>query len=645
MRRVERLRPFAGPVIGLSLWGAAALYFSGGTDLTLDWLDEGQIVYPAWRVSEGAVPYREFEHVYGPSLFHLNGAVMEHFGSDLNTLRSFVVILKAAVVALVFGAALMVSPISVAIGVGLLLAAVWGTPWAYFTTPYASFYAFACSTAGIVAFLALGGRSRSAALVAGLACGLAATFKQTAGFFPYLSFLVFLVADPRSVARAAEPAARALALARVFRLAALVLPLLATLGYLLRDWNYVGGVCLGGPFVIVLFTLLRSELRGEVADPAVQVESVWRGVWLSAGASLPLAVWVAVYWHRGLLAALVENTVTSLPSVVHWTPHVALPEASAVAWCVWVVAGIGLLPSQDAEERGRALIAPGFFALATTALIVGLQTDATDWRWLVGVRGCLALLPAAATWWALFRLRSGVGSELPAHLLVFLVSATGLLYLHPGWDVWHALLALPALLPLMASEVARGMPALAAEDRSTRRWAMALVSILALAIAGPFSSARERMRDSAPVDGIPIFHADGIRVRGQFSRDAIELVQGLGSHRFRSRQIFVPTGEHLFYYLGNRVSPVESDEFTLYLIAIRAIDPAAVRERIDEALFIAELERTRPLIVAHPERDGRFREALPAVARFLDTHYEPVARFGQRQLWDRVDEPAEPGTG
>jgi hypothetical protein len=106
---------------------------------TLEWVDEGMIVYPSWRTAEGALPYVTFTHVYGPSLFFLNGGLMRVFGADLGVVRLFLVAVKACVVVEVYVLARSVAPAWIALVVSALLVAVWGTPIWLFNAPYATY--------------------------------------------------------------------------------------------------------------------------------------------------------------------------------------------------------------------------------------------------------------------------------------------------------------------------------------------------------------------------------------------------------------------------------------------------------------------------------------------------------------------------
>src|SRR5262245_48282692 len=163
-----------------ALFALAAGYFALGAPLTLEWTDEGQIVYPSWRVAQGAMPYRDFHHVYGPSLFYLNGALLRLFDADLAVVRASLVALRAAIAVLAYVLASRLATRPWALAAWLLTVAVFGAPWWIFNTPYANHYALACTCAGLLAYLAAPGTPRGAGW-AGLCVGVAATFKQTNG--------------------------------------------------------------------------------------------------------------------------------------------------------------------------------------------------------------------------------------------------------------------------------------------------------------------------------------------------------------------------------------------------------------------------------------------------------------------------------
>ena len=80
----------------------AAAYMRLGLFIPIEWTDEGVIVYPMWRVAEGELPYRDFQQMYGPSVFFLGGWLFRIFDSDLAVLRYFLLAIKAATCVLVY---------------------------------------------------------------------------------------------------------------------------------------------------------------------------------------------------------------------------------------------------------------------------------------------------------------------------------------------------------------------------------------------------------------------------------------------------------------------------------------------------------------------------------------------------------------
>ena len=133
----------AGAAISSAAIGLlAACYFAIGIRWALGWprgwIDSGLVVYESWRVADGALPYRDFDHVYGPSLFYVNAALLRLFGADLAVIVTSVLVLKAILAALVFALARRVATAPVATTVTALLVLVWGSPLWLFTASSSS---------------------------------------------------------------------------------------------------------------------------------------------------------------------------------------------------------------------------------------------------------------------------------------------------------------------------------------------------------------------------------------------------------------------------------------------------------------------------------------------------------------------------
>src|SRR5512143_3310796 len=165
-----------GPTLTWVLFTAlAAAGFWSSRTLSLEWSDEGHIIYPAWRVAQGACPYLDFRQLYGPSTFFLNVLLFRWFGEDLAVIRAALVAVKLGVVLLVLALALRVASRPVAYLAAAFTVVLWATPWWLFNTPYPNHYALLLTLAGLEGFLRLERRYALACLWAGLCYGLAAT--------------------------------------------------------------------------------------------------------------------------------------------------------------------------------------------------------------------------------------------------------------------------------------------------------------------------------------------------------------------------------------------------------------------------------------------------------------------------------------
>src|SRR5262245_40636078 len=176
-----------------ALWVTAAAWFVPGTLDTLERIDEGHLVYFASRVAEGALPYRDFHHMYGPSVFFLNGALLALAGQDLLAVRIGLIALKATLSVAVARVASGAAGGAAGLLAWFLLLAVWGAPLWIFAAPYAGVYQVTLDLLALVALVSLQDRPRRRALVAGLCLGMAATFKQTSGVLVGVGVMTFLL--------------------------------------------------------------------------------------------------------------------------------------------------------------------------------------------------------------------------------------------------------------------------------------------------------------------------------------------------------------------------------------------------------------------------------------------------------------------
>ena len=178
----------------------AGAYFALGIRYTVGWesgwIDSGLVVYGSWRVADGALPYRDFDHVYGPAVFFWNGALLRAFGADLHVIRASLVVVKTLLAVGVHALATAAAGRTwAAVAATGFLVVVWGAPLWLFAEPYAQHYGVLLAVAGAAAFLAMPARPYVAALLAGLSFGCAAAFKLTCGVVGLSAVVLWILAD------------------------------------------------------------------------------------------------------------------------------------------------------------------------------------------------------------------------------------------------------------------------------------------------------------------------------------------------------------------------------------------------------------------------------------------------------------------
>ncbi len=614
----------------------AALYFRLGAPYTMEWTDQGQIVYPSWRVAEGAMPYRDFYHVYGPALFYVNGALLRVFGADLTVLRAALVLLKALIAALVYLGARTLAPWPFALGSYVLCVAVWGAPWWVFNTPYANHFALALTFAGML-LVARRGRSAAACLLAGLCFGVAALFKQTAGLFALVSLVLFLIWDTQAT-RAAPPGGKTPAagldlVARAARGVALVAALGLFALYLANGGERWNATLLVAPVGLSIALLGARELRG-AGDPAARVQSLGRMLAAAAGLSIPLAACAAYYAWHGALTALVFNTVRGLPELVHW--FIPLPmEGRAVALAAGLVAVLaGLRAWRVFAAQHPAAVAPTATALALVAVVAAAFLW-RDWWWFSDVFRLLYAVPLALVWAALPRVvlprRSGTAP--PALAAFFFFAASSLLLLHPGGDLPHILMGLPAFLPLLAVQLARLHGA--EPGRAAAMVSAACLTLLLLVLCAPFALALATAPAALPAGWTGFARAPGVRDAAPKFRDATELVRAIDAQP-PARPLFAIANAQMLYFLAGRPSALGREEYLLYLVAADVIAADTVRDLLPPAAITTRLEALRPLVIDEPGSalGEHFRRVYPEVAAYIDAHTRAVRTAGVFRLLD-----------
>lgn len=614
------------PRLLAALWTIAAAWFVPGTLVTLEGVDEGQLVYFASRVAEGALPYRDFHHMYGPGTFFLNGALLALAGQDLLAVRLVLVVVKAT---LSVSVAYVASAAGGA-GAGLLawgiVLAVWGAPLWLFATPYASIYQVTFDLLALTALLALQGRSR--ALLTGLCLGIAGTFKQTSGLLAAVGILGFLLYEGCSDR---PPHGRTDPLATAIRLALLGAGLAVTAAYAASFAELRALVILVTPLTLLMAWLGVRIVRtsGRPRDDLVAV------AWMILGAVAAPAAYLLYYALRGAAGALVNDALWGLPQKLVLVIPLA-PFAGTAAMQSAVVALV--LVAVELGRRGwaRRGLPRAAYWVAAAATIAALATIAVtpptaipgSWGRPDFSPALMSWLPVLITWIAVFQFLSAPVVPAASAAAVFLA---GLLLpsLQPIGDLPHILLGLPVfLLPLAALAaryVDRGWPG--------SRLAAVAVGVLALALVTPFLRASggtiALLRE--PARGYE--RATGVRDSSRSAGDLRALIAYLERTPAETRVLVLPNAP-IVHFLAGRRSALDTEDFGVILGTSSQVSDDDARALVDQAAVIARLDR-EPVLVVRIRDDpalAAVRRVFPELVAFVDTRFHEVARFGPYEV-------------
>lgn len=578
----------------------AGAYFALAIPFGLELGDSGMILLPSRRVMHGAVPYRDFIHMYGPSLFYVNGALLAAVGSGLYALRWAVLAIKLTTVALVYLCARQMASPGRSVLAAALTTAIWGAPWWLFNTPYANHYALTLSLAGLWLSLALPAPLLARSAAAGLCFGLAATFKQTSGLFGLLAFSVGLVLAPGASLPGA-PAWLHGRLGAAVRWAVIGVTGLMIATYLAPHSDWWTRLVLGLPTLVLLGEAAHREWRGALpaGERAAGVAAI---VVAGLAAAVPVAAWIAFFAVEGALRAFVFSTISGLPQSLLWFDPYFRP-----AWPAWLAAG-GIVALAIGLWRRRR--APWVAAAIAAVAVAGV---AAGGGWNGAAFGVLALLLPAIAWGGVIALRPGARPwPSPALVRFAAFGAVSLAFLYPSGDFWHVAMAAPGFLPLAAGLSARW------PTRGTWWIPTAAAVAVALLLAAPFVhalAATAAAGGAAPTSG---------PLRGIVAPPPGGPAADVVANALRQRPgapLLAVTADSLFYILSERDSALPAGEFTLYLIGFGLVDDGVARALLPESQVIDVLQAARPTLVESAATRHLFRRVYPAAAAAIDAHY------------------------
>jgi hypothetical protein len=657
--RDTRDRPL-GRIISTGLLLSVALYFAVGCTLSLEYIDEGQILYPSWMVSTGSVPYRDFRHLYGPAVFWLNGALLHWFGTNVIVVRVALVILKTTTAAVSYLLARRVASRSFALLAGAMLVAVWGAPWWVFNTPYANHYSLALTLGGLLCFFSLPRHFRLACALAGLCFGCAAAFKQTAGAFGLAGFVLFLTLaeDPRASPDLASGPTLPSWLVRAARLLILAGMFLFFAAYLWPRNSLWNVMVVFTPAALTLGIAAVGSLR---APRPGQLAGLWGTGYAIAGTAVPLLAVGIYYGVHGLLSDLFFDLVRGLPQQVRWFTPFPVPTPRALWSLVLLATGVGLVAfgrrrlgsvarhRVETVRRGGIVVAASMLLLAAVVARAPIRDYVSSEAWKGDALALWFAVPLTSVlltgiWLVRSRWQasSSRAQSRTAVLLVYCNAVTALLLLYPAADFFHVVMALPAFVPLLAflaERFCRAGQAAAESPAPGRYLSWGVLVALAIWMVAPAVAHLVGTYAASRGGAISLRRATAIRGTQPKFGEVASLVAYLDAELPPQRELLVLSCEQMLYVLSGRRSALDRDEFVFYLVGAGIISDEDARALVDQRDAVARLADVRPVVVEggdSPAHD-RLREVFPEVSRYIDAHYDTAASVGSYRVltWAR----------
>ncbi len=662
----------------------AIAYFGSTYDRTLNPSDEGYLLYNFQKTAAGQLPHRDFYDDYGPAGYWLGGALFKAFGTSIIVVRVFMVALKTAMALLIFLIAKRLLPPLAALVAAMLFMVNWGDPlFPAINILYAGHLTHFLTLLGMVLMLRYLTTGRMRWLLGTSICaGLGIIIKFQPAVIDLLGFALFLCLKEQITVKqdaAAEPSTAHPRIPALQFLRALKLLSIVGVGFFYLVYIAGAHLDLAGFFLFLLplflfFGHLFAYEFGAFAN--INTETAvhhWAGLKriyteLAMLLSVPVVLVVLITIFYAAMGGLPELVYDTFILPTHMKFHAPMLDRTALAaltaaaaFLLFLLILIGEMLKTGAQIP-RTLFLIAVIALPLLASVVGPAN-------LLSYRLCHrlttnSLFPAillisvslfCGEWRKGREHDEDAGSFLPLGLVIIFASQSALMmFVRPDethivvnstvlfilstlvvWKIYHALNRfLPERKPLPGL---LGGLALLAMFSFVFLWSMKLLYIPPRVPEEESPSSYPLLNPDAPrARGLelPVWHRFTPPLNHPMSVDLNRTINFIRDTTRPNERIFLLCGDQMIYFLAERESVLQKENYFVYLSNVELIDRTYTGAITDEEMK-AKISSAMPRIIVRTPNyvdTVSFGLTWPRTTAFIEIAYQTRRVFGEYEI-------------
>jgi hypothetical protein len=663
----------------------AAAYFLLTFNRTFNPSDEGLLLYNFQLTAQGQVPHADFYDAYGPGIYWVGAALFKLFGTKIIVIRVFVVLLKALMALLVFLIARRIlSPIFAFLGAFLFILN-WGDPLIVSTNVlYAGHFNQFLALLGVLLMLFYLHCGRRRWLFGVSACiGLSILFKLHVPVIDLIGFSLLLCLkeqadDPDIFAdhtSFACPGPQVLQLMRALKLLGIFGVLLFYIVYLTGEHLSLPSFFLFLlPICLIFLHILCSEfriLRAMREDTATinwkRLELLYKEIAILLFGPLVSILFIAGFYSvTGGLPDLLHDILV-LPTYIKY--HHMMPDQKIImimAACIVFVALAAIEVGKRIERRSeiaRLLFVGAILLLLILPLFAALRTQVPYNFWHRVATHVLLPVPVIIGVCLFIFRRPGDDIKKSRSLgLILIFASQSLLLMSLRSDETHIVVYSTVIFVAIAfvlQELHQAIKRLLPKRRPLAAGFAVAACLAAMSIPclwsvkilhiPTYDENTVDLREDKNVLSYPMLIPNAPRARGlklpvwssftpplqhPMSRDMSNVADFIREHTTPEEKIFLTCGDQIIYFLSERQSALQKENYFIYLSNMGFID-ATNTGRVSDDEVLAALAATMPRFIVETPKGLEtilFSLTWPRTNAFISNSYEIDTILGEYHI-------------